>query len=193
MQPIIWASVALTLIYLIYKLFRRGKSSAAKAAGNEGERNTAHQLKFIGSEYKVLNSRHVQAGGSSQEFDHIVVGPNGVFHIDSKNWSGEIRFTEQGLERSKEGHKGDPTAQLYRHEFVLKELLREHKQQADIVGVICFTNPDSHIVGKSPAFATVKLDRLAHFIKTYKPKKTLSPQQVAAIAKLILEHGRSSK
>jgi membrane protein DedA with SNARE-associated domain len=190
-QPFIWGSILLTLLYIAVKLVRRGRGP--NMSGVEGEKNTAHQLRFIGKEYKVLNSRHVQAGSSSQEFDHIVVGPNGVFHIDSKNWSGEIHFTDQGLERSKKGHTVDPTAQMYRHEFVLKELLRSHQLQADVVGIICFTHPDSKLIGKSPAFVTLKLDRLVHFIKTYKPKKPLSPQEVNSIVKLIQQHSQSSR
>ncbi|MCS7464755.1 NERD domain-containing protein [Paenibacillus doosanensis] len=177
---------------------RKSKSGKGGKGGNhygdEGEQNTAHQLKYIGSEYRVLNSRYVHAGGGAQEFDHIVIGPNGVFHIDSKHWSGDIEFTSQGLERSKDGHKGDPTAQLYRHEHVLKELFRSAKLNPELVGVLCFTHPSSNIIGKSPAFTTLKLDRLAHFIKTYKPKKPqLTASEVAAIESLIKENSRSSK
>jgi membrane protein DedA with SNARE-associated domain len=193
-KPIILAAVALTAIYVIYKLVRKKSRSGADAYGEEGEQNTAHQLKYIGKEYRVLHNRQVQAGGGSQQFDHIVVGPNGVFHIDSKHWSGEIRFTEQGVERSKEGgHQGDPTSQMYRHEYIIKELLRANKLQADVVGVLCFTHPNSRLVGHSPAFAAVKVDRLLHFIKTYKPKKPLSPEQVGQIEKLIKENSKPGR
>nr|WP_269432519.1 nuclease-related domain-containing protein [Paenibacillus sp. VKM B-2647] len=177
----------LTVAYIVYKIVR--KPSHEAAYGDEGERSTAHQLRYLGSEYRVLHNRQVRAGGGSQQFDHIVVGPNGVFHIDSKHWSGEVRFTAQGVERSKEGsHQGDPTAQLYRHEHVLKELLRDGGVQADLVGVICFTHPHCELVGSSPAFLTVKVDRLLHAIKTHKPKKPLSAGQVAGIERLIKEH-----
>ncbi|MBE1446597.1 membrane protein DedA with SNARE-associated domain [Paenibacillus sp. OAS669] len=190
--PLIIGSVALTVLYVLFKLLRRKKSEPKY--GDEGEKSTAHQLKYIGSEYRVLNSRHVRAGGSSQEFDHIVIGPNGVFHIDSKHWSGEIVFTSQGVERSKEGHSADPTAQLYRHEHILKELFRSAKLNPELVGVLCFTHPNSHIVGKSPAFATVKLDRLAHLIKTHKSKKPLlTASEVTRIEQLIKENSHSSK
>jgi hypothetical protein len=185
-KPIIIVAVALTVIYLIYKIVRKPRKASY---GDEGERSTAHQLRYVGSEYRVLNNRQVRAGGGSQQFDHIAVGPNGVFHIDSKHWSGEVRFTEQGVERSKEGsHQGDPTAQLYRHEHVLKELLRTEGVQADVVGVLCFTHPHCELVGSSPAFVTVKIDRLVHAIKSHKPKKPLTPDLVARIERLIKEH-----
>lgn len=113
-----------------------------------------------------MNGLGVLARGGVHEFDHIVVGPNGIFHIETKNWSGDIRFTEYGVERSKDAHHEDPTAQLYRYEDVLKEPLHGNKLQADIVGVLSFAHPDCTLSGSSPAFLTVKLDRLVHAIKT---------------------------
>ena len=192
-DEIMWGAIAVTVLYIGYKLYKRRKENPAREAGAEGERSTAHQLKFVGSEYRVLHGRHVRSGGAAQEMDHIVIGPNGVFHIDSKHWAGEIRFTEHGVERSGKDAREDPTAQAYRHEFVLKDLLRRHNIAADVVGVICFTHPDARIVGKSPAFATLKPDRLVHFIKTYKPKHTLTESQVKQIAKLIEDNSKPSR
>ena len=188
MMPIVVAAVAVTVLYLLYKIVR-SRSRKNRDPGYAGERNTAHQLKFIGPEYRVFNGRRVRSRTGSQEIDHIVVGPNGVFHIESKNWSGDIRFTEQGVERDKEKHEGDPTAQLYRHEYVLKELLRAHHLKADVTGILCFTHENCRLVGRSPAFETLKLDRLVHFIKNYRPKTPLTPRQVEEIADLI---GRNS-
>jgi membrane protein DedA with SNARE-associated domain len=191
-KPFVIASVILTVLYLLYKILFKKRGGEDKY-GDEGEKNTAHQLRYIGKEYRVLNSRRIHAGGGTQEFDHIVVGPNGVFHIDSKHWSGEIKFTETGVERSKEGHSEDPTSQLYRHEHVMKELRNSHHIQTDVVGILCFTHPSSHLIGKSPAFATVKVDRLLHTIKNYKSKKTLGRDTVLQIEKLIIENSKSSK
>ncbi len=192
-KPFIWASIGLTALYLGYQIFGKKRRGGSLNYGDEGEKNTAHQLRYIGKEYRVLNSRRVHAGGGSQEFDHIVVGPNGLFHIDSKHWSGDITFTSNGVERSKEGHSGDPTSQLYRHEYVMKELLKSHNVQADVIGVLCFTHPNSNLIGKSPAFTTVKVDRLLHTIKSYKPKRILSRNTVLQIEKLIKENSKPSK
>lgn len=206
-KPVLIAVAVITVLYVLWKVLTRKKSGGPKdhradtnnGYGVEGEKSTAHQLKYIGAEYRVLHGRRVHAGGGTQEFDHIVVGPNGVFHIDSKHWSGDIHFTGQGVERVKsrsdrgkqaEPHSQDPTAQLYRHEYVLKELFKQHRIQADLVGIVCFTHPNCRLVGTSPAFATLKLDRLVHHIKTYKPKRTLSAAEVASIEKLIKDNSK---
>jgi len=192
MQPIIWTAVGLTALYVLYKIVQSRKKSK-NDHGYIGERNTAHQLKFIGKEYRVLNARRIRSRTGSQEFDHIVVGPNGIFHIDSKHWAGDIRFTERGVERSNGGHSVDPTAQLYRHEYVLKELLRANHLKADVVGIICFTHENSRLFGKSPAFVTLKLDRLVHYIKTYRSKTALSSKDVLTIKQLIESHSEPSR
>lgn len=183
-QPILYAAVVLTALYILYKVLTRKKNPKAdeEAAGGQ---DAAQELQKIGGEYQVLNGRQVRTKNGSQAFDHLVVGPNGLFHIETKNWDGTVTFTQNGVERSGAEHKEDPTGQLYRHEYVLKELLREHKLQADIVGVLCFSNPDCRVVGASPAFATVTLDRLVHTIKNHKPKHRLSEGDVKHIAKLL--------
>lgn len=187
--PFIWAAVVFTIFYFLYK-WARAKKKRNNGYGAAGEKSTAHQLRFLGSEYKVLHGRIVKAGGSQQEFDHLVIGPNGLFHIETKNWSGDIAFTKDGVERSRGEDLKDPTAQLYRHEYILKELLREHHLHGEVVGILCFANSNARISGKSPAFATLKLDRLLHFIKTYRSKVIWSAEEVRRIEKLLLESSK---
>jgi membrane protein DedA with SNARE-associated domain len=191
--PFIITAVGLTLLYFIKKMAsgRKKQALSMREAGEKGEREAAHQLAFLGADYRVLHGRVVRAGNSVQEFDHIAVGPNGVFHIESKYWAGDVKFTASGVERSKEGAAAaDPTAQLYRHEYVLKELLRKEKMKADINGILCFTHPESRISGRSPAFITVRTDRLLHAIKTYKPKSLLAKSQIDQIEKLLLANSK---
>ncbi|MNC21208.1 hypothetical protein D3C75_691770 [compost metagenome] len=187
-QPILWAALGLTVLYVLYKVIFRKKSPKDKTAP-EGGVTIDSQLKQTGSDYRVLNSRSVSSKSASREFDHLVVGPNGVFHIEEKDWAGTVTFTGSGVERGKEGQHEDPTGQLYRNEFVLKELLRDNKIEADVTGVLCFVHPDCTVVGKNPAFAAVKPDGLVQTIKGHKAKRSLSPAEVDQIAKLLEESG----
>lgn len=187
---LLWGGLVLTLAYIAFKLVK-GRKQAPKY-GDAGEKMTAHQLRYIDKQYVALHNLRLRVSGRAQEFDHIVIGPNGVFHIDSKHWSGDIEFSERGVTRSNGGKNENPTGQLYRHEYVLKELLRKSDIVAEIIGVICFTHPNSNLIGKSPAFETLKPDRLLHFIQTYRTKKPLSREDVQKIKKLIIEHSRSA-
>jgi membrane protein DedA with SNARE-associated domain len=189
--PFIWAAIVLTVIYFGYKLLRR-KSQSNTTQGYIGEKNTALELKALSGEYRVLHGRTVRSRGTSQDIDHLVIGPNGLFHIETKNWHGSIRFTEKGIERSQPEHHDDPTAQLTRHEFVLKELLRAHKIEAEVVGILNFADPQSEIEGSSPVFMTVRLNQLVAAIKNYRTQKPLDGEEIRTLVKLIEANAKPS-
>jgi len=63
--------------------------------GAKGEEWVAHELAFLGSEYSVFNG--LRLAGGKQNFDHIVVGPAGVFVVETKNWKGSVEFRDGKL------------------------------------------------------------------------------------------------
>jgi len=63
--------------------------------GAKGEEWVAHELAFLGSEYAVFNG--LRFGGGKQNFDHIIVGPAGVFVVETKNWKGSVEFHDGKL------------------------------------------------------------------------------------------------
>jgi hypothetical protein len=168
------------------------EDESIKAAGEAGERDTAHQLQFLPAGYKVFNGIYLTAGGQTQEFDHIVIGENGIFHIDSKNFAGELRFTENGFEQNGVPAP-DPTSQLHRHEFVIRALLREIGIDTDVVGIICFTNERANLIGQSPDFVTLKLSRLLSFIKGYEAKSPISSDDVERVWRAMSLNSRPSE
>lgn len=58
--------------------------------GAKGEEWVAHELSFLTSDYAVFNG--LRLGGGKQNFDHIIVGPAGVFVVETKNWKGSVEF-----------------------------------------------------------------------------------------------------
>jgi hypothetical protein len=63
--------------------------------GAKGEEWVAHELAFLGSEYTVFNG--LRMGGGTQNFDHIIVGPAGIFVVETKNWKGSVEFRDGRL------------------------------------------------------------------------------------------------
>ena len=63
--------------------------------GAKGEEWVAHELAFLSSDYAVFNG--LRLGGGKQNFDHIVVGPAGVFVVETKNWKGSVEFRDGKL------------------------------------------------------------------------------------------------
>jgi Nuclease-related domain len=76
--------------------FRPSEQVAAWQRGAAGERRTARLLDRLTRDgYVVFHDLAVP--GSPANVDHLVVGPSGVFVIDSKQWSGSVRQGSDGL------------------------------------------------------------------------------------------------
>lgn len=56
--------------------------------GAQGERQVARQLDDLGPDYTVLHA--VPIGAGEGDIDHVVVGPTGVFSINTKNHAGQM-------------------------------------------------------------------------------------------------------
>jgi len=185
----IMGAVVLTALYFVFMWLRR-KKKGNTLQGYIGEKNTALQLKNLGSDYRVLHSRSVRSRGVAEDIDHLIIGPNGIFHIETKNWHGSIRFTEAGIERSLPEHHENPNEQLERQAFILKELLRANKLEADVTGILNFADSQCVLEGGSSLFTTVKLDQLVAAITKYKSVNKLSANETRAVVKLLEEHSK---
>jgi Nuclease-related domain len=96
--------------------FRPSPDACAWRRGAVGERRTARllgQLERHG--WVVLHDLAVP--GSQANLDHLVIGPGGVFVIDSKKYSGRLRL--------------DPTGQLWHGRSPLAPALRAVSWEAD--------------------------------------------------------------
>jgi hypothetical protein len=76
--------------------FRPSEQARAWQRGAQGERHTARLLDRLTRDgYVVVHDLAVP--GSPANLDHLVIGPSGVFVIDSKQWTGSIHQGIDGL------------------------------------------------------------------------------------------------
>jgi hypothetical protein len=76
--------------------FRPSEQVTAWQRGAQGERRTARLLdRLVRDGYVVFHDLAVP--GSPANVDHLVVGPSGVFVIDSKQWTGSVHQSPNGL------------------------------------------------------------------------------------------------
>jgi len=76
--------------------FTPSEQARAWQRGAAGERQTARLLHRLGRDgYQVLHD--LAMPGSPANVDHLVVGPSGVFVIDSKQWTGSVQQSADGL------------------------------------------------------------------------------------------------
>jgi hypothetical protein len=78
---------------------------AAHERGAEGEQRTASALGSLGPDWIQFHDVR-WPGRRLANVDHVVVGPGGVFVIDSKNWSGSIAVRDGVLRQN--GYNREP-------------------------------------------------------------------------------------
>ncbi|MBO5352976.1 MAG: NERD domain-containing protein [Lachnospiraceae bacterium] len=124
----------------------------------------------------------------SQEFDHLVIGPQGVFNIETKNYAGKLAIDQNGnWFRIKKGEtewvpEENPAQQLFRHHVLLQSIVGDH---VPIIDVICMAHPNLMITGQGNSLIpVVKKDLLADFIVNYRTVG-LSEREITSICNKI--------
>ena len=186
-----WIVLIIGVLRTIYLRRQAAVVEKAKdAAGIRGERMTAEELEKLGPRYRTLNRFYLHHRGRVHEFDHVVIGPNGVFHVESKNWAGQIRISNSGVERSVQGEFHSPTIQMSRHHSLLEALLQDNGVSTDVVGILCFTNRNADVRGKNASYVVTRLHQLNGVIRDHATHKQLSPRDVARVTELIATNSR---
>jgi Nuclease-related domain len=77
--------------------FRPSEQARTWQRGAQGERHTARLLDRLTRDGYVVFHDLAVPGKTSANVDHLVIGPTGVFVIDSKQWTGSVHQGADGL------------------------------------------------------------------------------------------------
>jgi hypothetical protein len=77
--------------------FRPSEQARSWRRGAYGERRTARLLDRLTRDGYVVFHDLAVPGNTSANVDHLVIGPSGVFVIDSKQWTGSVHQSTDGL------------------------------------------------------------------------------------------------
>jgi len=77
--------------------FRPSEQVRTWQRGAQGERHTARLLRRLTRDSYVVFHDLAVPGNTSANVDHLVIGPTGVFVIDSKQWTGSVHQGADGL------------------------------------------------------------------------------------------------
>jgi hypothetical protein len=133
------ASIGAVVVALgfAYTLFRLPFESLVWARGIEGERKTAEFLgPLLDAGFIVLYNRMIL--GDRGDIDSLVIGPTGIFPIETKNWSGRIEIRNDHLFVGKYDRTW-VVEQVYRHALAVQVALGEEltTQGVTVTPVIC--------------------------------------------------------
>jgi hypothetical protein len=181
-------SVALLmLMFLVARVaFRRmdelEKERESMRKGAAGEKSVAHTLSKLPEEFRVVNDVQTPTGN----LDHVVIGPTGVFVIETKNCRGMIGADEKGELTL----NGKPATKAHVKRFVARMMETRDRIQVLAPGVnlffqavMVFTSAwvDAKFGSTGPAHC-IRDDRLLRYIVDDKRGRRLSAVEVAVLA-----------
>ena len=162
-------AIGLFLLWLLRRAGRRVEMHETESLnwrrGALGEYEVGAELERLSDDYIVFNNVNTAGFGN---FDHIVIGPTGLFAIETKNWSGLI--SANGMGELKKNGKDSSTPHV-RNFFSRAMMLRDqivaltHSDDVYVRSVMVF--PKTHVEAK---FGTtghvhcVTLSRLRDYI-----------------------------
>ena len=133
-QSVVAIITGLVFMALIVRL---PGDSLVWAKGVEGERKAAEFLEpLLEAGFVVLYGRQIPGG--NEDIDSIVIGPTGVFPIETKNWKGKVQVKFDRLLVG-DNDRSWVVAQVYRQslavQVALGELLTAHR--VTVTPVLC--------------------------------------------------------
>jgi len=122
------------------KAERLMRAAELNERGAEGEETTAALLAGLPADQWTVLHDVRWPGRRFANVDHVVIGPPGVFAIDSKNWSGRITIRDDVLRQN--GYRREP-AVAGASEAALAVARLTNVVRADLVRpVLCFVRDD---------------------------------------------------
>ncbi len=189
-EAIVFA-ISLVPLAAFYYFLRRYR---IYGGGWEGEKQVINLLdKKLSDDYVLLNDLYLRGGAG--DIDHVVLGPNGIFVLETKNWNGNITCNGDLWQREgKQNFTGSPSQQVKRNVFTIKHIIDSSQTFGTInifvEGIVVFTNSHATIHLNNPTVAIVTLPQLPHQITTYRGPVNYSRQHLEAIGKEIIKQKR---
>ena len=202
MDVVPYASVGLILIPIAYGLgIYTYRKHLIWGSGSEGEKIVINELKKLDDTYCLISG--VVIPPNRGDVDHIVLGRNGIFVVETKNYSGEVSCNGDVWGRRKIGRRGkpypleigNPSNQVKRNAKVLKDFILRHQREIFkktphiwVEGILVFTNPAVVLKIKNPTVSIVSPNKLVEFIKNNTEGTGLSEREVKNLGNVIMKH-----
>ena len=144
----IFLSFGAIFIMLPYRTYKSGLT---------GERNVVRNISDkLGSDYSIFNDVLLKDGKRSGNVDHIIVGPTGIFVMETKNNKRTVTYDGYNWKGIRENPSGQAVSNMFRIKDVLKNC-EVFKQKALYVNaVVLFANGKINLkISKNPQWCKV--------------------------------------
>ena len=184
-------AVSLTALVAFYVYLRRYRSYKG---GLQGEKQVANLLKStLSDNYILLNDVFFRDGFG--DIDHIVLGPSGLFVIETKNWSGRITCHGDDWQRqNRRNNAGSPSRQVKKNAIRVRNVIEASDKLGHIriwvEGIVVLANQNVELHIHEPTIPVLKLRELPDHIASHRSNHIFSPQQLELMSKEILKQTR---
>jgi hypothetical protein len=151
--------------------------------GKRGEIVVAEALKSLSNSYVLLNDLTLPDGKGN--VDHLVIAPNGLFVIETKNYSGRVKcegdqWFVNGRPSKSVSRQAKRNAMAVRNH--LGTIFAERQRQIPFVNaVVVFVEPNGRLNLNQPTVPVLRSDELAGFIRDYRPSTQIAQDTIRAI------------
>jgi hypothetical protein len=193
-ELLLYGGAFLALPSCVYFLRRSGSWSA----GAKGEEEVARALESLRGCH-VLHD--IMLPGGWGNIDHFVAASNGVFVIETKNYTGAIRCTgglwevrrHKGRGRPYIKMRGNPSAQARRNAAMLSRHISARTDlDLYVNAIVCFPNPQCELKVYSTTIPVVRLDGLRNAILGHSSTRTLSNEDAIRIRNELRKYASSA-
>jgi hypothetical protein len=178
-----------------------GARDAQQNMGRTGEERVRTTLAAgLPEEYVLINGLTLPRAAG--DIDHLVVGPSGVFLLETKMMAGYVVCDADGTwRRTKIGRAGtpyvafigDPATQAQRNIHAVRDCLRRRAPHLFrgpalwIEGLLVFPHPDTDLSADHSRVPAVHLEDTVHYICAHQPRRVLNTQEVIDVTAALLE------
>ncbi len=166
-------------------------------SGIEGEQNVTKVLtsKLNDACCLIDDITYVSDRGNKQNVDHIVLAPNGIFAIETKNYKGKVSCKGSFWQVPFPfGHS--PSSQAKANaSWVNKQIKKSGipgTWNSWVEPIVVFSNPNVELETTNPEISVLVLDELINCIKSFNNGRGYSPEQLKLIGDQILNHASQS-
>lgn len=169
-------------------------------SGLKGQNLVEQYLSPLDDKYYLINNLSLPF--KNCDIDHLLIGPNGLFLIETKHYKGEISCIGDSWRYQKVGKNGgiyrgyinNPSRQLKRNVWELKTFLdKKSKKLFDdtqfpywIQGMVVFTNEDAQINIKDETVMILMVSNLLSYIQSF-VNTQIPYQDIQKIVKLLTD------
>ena len=180
-EPLLGLSLAVaSVIYVIAMLSRGLKHVERFFKGARGEEKVAGILTELPAAYHVFNDFNCKGA----HVDHVVVGPGGVFSVETKFWSGKVTIEDGHVLVDGRLPTHSPVAQTVREATLVRNALAKAGWNGLVTPVLVFAS-DTFAASRAELRGTVIMNSSEIISSFASDRVTLPPDELERLVSLM--------